>query len=99
MAATRIHHINFIVRDLDSAAADFERLLGLEPFELVDHAANGLVHEIDLRGIDLHASRLPFLVVGVFPGGNSFVARRRRCDIVPSTPPACSWRRFKGART
>ena len=41
MAATRIHHINFIVRDLDAATAEFERLLGLEPFERVDHATRG----------------------------------------------------------
>jgi len=36
--ATRIHHLNFIVRDLDAACRDFEHRLGLEPFETVEHA-------------------------------------------------------------
>jgi methylmalonyl-CoA/ethylmalonyl-CoA epimerase len=34
---TRIHHINFVVRDLDEAMARYERTLGVGPFELVDH--------------------------------------------------------------
>lgn len=41
MAATRIHHLNFVVRDLDEAALRFEELLGVEPFEVVDHAPRG----------------------------------------------------------
>ena len=41
MAATRIHHINFVVRDLDAAARAFEQLLGLDPFETVEHAPRG----------------------------------------------------------
>ena len=41
MAATRIHHLNFVVRDLDEATRRFEKLLGLEPFETVDHAPRG----------------------------------------------------------
>ncbi len=41
MAATRIHHLNFVVRDLESACERFERTLGLEPFVVVDHAPRG----------------------------------------------------------
>ncbi len=41
MAATRIHHLNFVVRDLDKACRRFESLLGVGPFETVDHAARG----------------------------------------------------------
>lgn len=41
MAATRIHHLNFVVRDLDSACRKFESLLGIGPFETVDHATRG----------------------------------------------------------
>ena len=41
MAATRIHHLNFVVRDLDSACRKFESLLGVGPFEIVEHAARG----------------------------------------------------------
>ncbi len=41
MAATRIHHINFVVRDLDAACQRFERLLGLGPFERIEHAPRG----------------------------------------------------------
>ena len=37
MALTRIHHINFIVRDLNDAMARYERILGVEPFVVVDH--------------------------------------------------------------
>ena len=36
-----IHHVNFIVHDLDEAIARFERLLGVKSFETVDHAARG----------------------------------------------------------
>ena len=41
MAATRIHHINFVVRDLDAACARFERLLGLDAFERIEHTPRG----------------------------------------------------------
>jgi methylmalonyl-CoA/ethylmalonyl-CoA epimerase len=41
MAATRIHHINFVVRDLDAAARVFEQILGLEPFETIEHVPRG----------------------------------------------------------
>jgi methylmalonyl-CoA/ethylmalonyl-CoA epimerase len=41
VAATRIHHINFVVRDLDAACRRFERLLGVEPFERIDHPPRG----------------------------------------------------------
>lgn len=41
MPPNSIHHINFIVRDLDAACARFEKELGLKPFEVVDHAARG----------------------------------------------------------
>ena len=36
-----IHHVNFVVRDLDAAIARFEDALGLAPFEIVDHAPRG----------------------------------------------------------
>ena len=36
-----IHHVNFIVRDLDAAMPHFEKTLGLDPFEVVDHAVRG----------------------------------------------------------
>jgi methylmalonyl-CoA/ethylmalonyl-CoA epimerase len=41
MAATRIHHLNFVVRDLEAAARHFESMLGVEPFVTVDHAPRG----------------------------------------------------------
>jgi methylmalonyl-CoA/ethylmalonyl-CoA epimerase len=41
MSPSSVHHINFVVRDLDVACARFERDLGLEPFEAVDHAPRG----------------------------------------------------------
>jgi methylmalonyl-CoA/ethylmalonyl-CoA epimerase len=41
MAATRIHHINFVVRDLDAACKDFAERLHTGPFVVVDHAARG----------------------------------------------------------
>ena len=41
MAPSRIHHLNFVVRDLDEAMSRFERVLDLEPFSLVDHAPRG----------------------------------------------------------
>ncbi len=41
MAATRVHHLNFVVRDLEGACEHFESLLGLEPFETLDHAPRG----------------------------------------------------------
>jgi methylmalonyl-CoA/ethylmalonyl-CoA epimerase len=39
--ATRVHHVNFIVRDLESACRNFEQRLGIAPFETVDHAPRG----------------------------------------------------------
>ena len=41
MAPTRIHHINFVVRDLKEAMARFERVLDIEPFEVIDHRPRG----------------------------------------------------------
>jgi len=38
---TRIHHLNFVVRDMDEATARFECVLGVAPFEIVDYAARG----------------------------------------------------------
>jgi catechol 2,3-dioxygenase-like lactoylglutathione lyase family enzyme len=38
MSVTRIHHVNFVVRDLEAAMPRFTAALGLEPFEVVDHA-------------------------------------------------------------
>lgn len=41
MSASRIHHINFVVRDLARAAEQFQLVLGLDPFEFIDHAPRG----------------------------------------------------------
>jgi catechol 2,3-dioxygenase-like lactoylglutathione lyase family enzyme len=41
LSPSSVHHINFVVRDLDEACARFEQALGLEPFERVDHAPRG----------------------------------------------------------
>ena len=41
MAATRIHHINFVVRDLDTACTQFAQRLGTAAFTVVDHAPRG----------------------------------------------------------
>ncbi len=41
MAPKRIHHINFIVRDLDEAVAHYERTLAVDPFVIVDHSLRG----------------------------------------------------------
>ena len=41
MAVTRLHHVNFVVRDLDAAIRRFEDELGFPPFETVDHALRG----------------------------------------------------------
>jgi methylmalonyl-CoA/ethylmalonyl-CoA epimerase len=41
MIASHIHHINFVVRDLEEAMPRFADRLGLEAFEIVDHAARG----------------------------------------------------------
>lgn len=38
---TSIHHLNFIVRDLETACERFVEELGLAPFEIVDHAPRG----------------------------------------------------------
>ena len=36
-----IHHINFVVRDLEAACRRFESELGLDAFEVVDHEPRG----------------------------------------------------------
>ncbi len=36
-----IHHINFVVHDLDEACERFEKTLGLAPFQTVDHSLRG----------------------------------------------------------
>ena len=41
MAPNRIHHLNFVVRDLEEAMERFERILDVEPFSLLDHAPRG----------------------------------------------------------
>ena len=41
MPATRIHHVNFVVKNLDEAMPRFETALGLAPFDIVDHAPRG----------------------------------------------------------
>ncbi len=41
MGKRRLHHINFVVRDLDAAIARYENELGLGPFETVDHGPRG----------------------------------------------------------
>ena len=41
MSPKRIHHINFIVRDLAEATANYERTLGVDPFVVVDHPLRG----------------------------------------------------------
>lgn len=41
MSPSAIHHVNFVVRDLDEACAHFERSLELAPFEVIDHAPRG----------------------------------------------------------
>ena len=40
-AALSIHHVNFVVRDLEASCRRFEEALGLKPFEIVDHAPRG----------------------------------------------------------
>ncbi len=37
MPPTRIHHINFVVHDLEEAMARFERVLGVDPFQVIDY--------------------------------------------------------------
>lgn len=41
MSPKRIHHINFIVRDLAEATANYERTLGVDPFVVADHPLRG----------------------------------------------------------
>ncbi len=41
MPATRIHHVNIVVKDLDEAIARFRRALATGPFTTVDHAPRG----------------------------------------------------------
>lgn len=39
MAATSIHHLNYVVRDLDEAVERFSTILGGAAFETLEHAA------------------------------------------------------------
>ena len=41
MPPTRIHHINFVVHDLEEAMARFERALGVDPFQVIDYRPRG----------------------------------------------------------
>jgi len=41
MSPTRIHHINFVVHDLDAAIARYEQTLNLDPFVIVEHPLRG----------------------------------------------------------
>ena len=41
MPPTRIHHVNFVVNDLEEAMARFERVLGVDPFQVIDHRPRG----------------------------------------------------------
>jgi len=41
MPPTRIHHVNFVVNDLEEAMARFERALGVDSFELIDYRPRG----------------------------------------------------------
>jgi methylmalonyl-CoA/ethylmalonyl-CoA epimerase len=41
MPPTRIHHLNFVVHDLEEAMARFEDALGLDPFEVIDYRQRG----------------------------------------------------------
>ena len=41
MPPTRIHHLNFVVHDLDEAMVRFEGTLGLDPFEVIDYRPRG----------------------------------------------------------
>jgi methylmalonyl-CoA/ethylmalonyl-CoA epimerase len=41
MPATRIHHLNFLVRDLTEATGRFEQVLDVGPFEILEHASRG----------------------------------------------------------
>ncbi|MEM8685160.1 MAG: VOC family protein [Pseudomonadota bacterium] len=41
MTVSRLHHINFVVRDLEAAIHRFENELRLPPFQTVDHAPRG----------------------------------------------------------
>jgi methylmalonyl-CoA/ethylmalonyl-CoA epimerase len=41
MQPTRIHHINFVVRDLEEAMPRFAQALGVAPFEIIEHRPRG----------------------------------------------------------
>lgn len=41
MPPSRIHHLNFVVRDLETAKRKFETLFGLTPFVTMDHPVRG----------------------------------------------------------
>jgi methylmalonyl-CoA/ethylmalonyl-CoA epimerase len=38
---TRIHHVNFVVKDLEEAMARFERALAVESFQVIDYQPRG----------------------------------------------------------
>jgi len=38
---TRIHHVNFVVKDLEEAMARFERALGVDSFQVIDYQPRG----------------------------------------------------------
>ena len=40
-APTRIHHVNFVVRDLEKAIDFYENVIGLPPFTIIDHPVRG----------------------------------------------------------
>lgn len=47
-----IHHINFIVADLEQSVGNYQTLLGLEPFEFEDLPARGVrTARINLDGV------------------------------------------------
>ena len=41
MSPSRIHHINFVVRDLDEAMTRFQHALDLDEFEVIEHRPRG----------------------------------------------------------
>ena len=41
VTSTRVHHVNFVVRDLEQAIASYREALDLESFEIFDHPSRG----------------------------------------------------------
>lgn len=41
MSPTHIHHVNFVVHDLEEAMPRFKRALGIESFEVIEHRPRG----------------------------------------------------------